>query len=272
MHPPSIDKEYPISPPCFRCATCHSDRTGDGLQNALIHQELPQAEIWLGEGGGTGCSEGPATHQMASNEAVDMYWWLDALGSTAVHGHQRFLRETLAGGWYGLTNLTSMQVYPDYYAALLFSRLMGPIVLSADVAQTPKPAPSSPIRAYAHCHRTKGLSILLINLGTTANVTLADHLGRSLLPVQDISLSDDGIGSQYEVYRLAPPAAAAGGQTSHSVQLNGQILELGVNGALPRLLGESALQLTVYRGNSLLFASLTILKHVSIACDVLQMG
>jgi hypothetical protein len=43
-----------------------------------------------------------------SNEAIDMYWWLDALGNTAAHGHHRFLRETLAGGWYGMVNLTSM--------------------------------------------------------------------------------------------------------------------------------------------------------------------
>ena len=48
----------------------------------------------MGEGGGTGCGEGPASHQMLSNTAVDMYWWLDALGNTAAHGHQRFLRET----------------------------------------------------------------------------------------------------------------------------------------------------------------------------------
>eukprot|EP01052_Picozoa_sp_SAG31_P066058 SAG31_NODE_24865_length_473_cov_0.454545_2_plen_59_part_01 len=59
-----------------------------------------------------------------------MYWWLDALGETAAHGVQRFLRETLAGGWYGITNLTSMEVYPDYYAALLFNRLMGTKVLA----------------------------------------------------------------------------------------------------------------------------------------------
>ena len=51
-------------------------------------------EVWVGEGGGTGCGEGPASHQLLSNTAVDMYWWLDALGNTAAHGHQRFLRET----------------------------------------------------------------------------------------------------------------------------------------------------------------------------------
>eukprot|EP01043_Picozoa_sp_COSAG02_P057054 COSAG02_NODE_6865_length_3317_cov_148.665631_2_plen_153_part_00 len=89
-----------------------TDSTGDGVPHALLKQIAPKAEIWLGEGGGTGCSEGDATHQQASNEAVDMYWWLDALGDTAAHGVQRFLRETLAGGWYGLTNLTSMEVYP----------------------------------------------------------------------------------------------------------------------------------------------------------------
>ena len=35
----------------------------------------------------------------------------------------------------------------------------------------PKPSPSSPIRAYAHCSRTQGqVTALLINLGGPANV------------------------------------------------------------------------------------------------------
>ena len=36
---------------------------------------------------------------MKSNQAIDMYFYLDALAETAAAGHQRFLRETLAGGW-----------------------------------------------------------------------------------------------------------------------------------------------------------------------------
>jgi hypothetical protein len=89
-----------------------------------------------------------------------------------------------------------MEVYPDYYAALLFTRLMGPTVLAPTVQQTPTPDPSAPLRAYAHCTRaaataetaTAGMAgdktvvsnetadgggdvtLLMINLATDANV------------------------------------------------------------------------------------------------------
>ena len=81
------------------------------------------------------------------------------------------------------------QIYPDYYAALLFTRLMGPTVLAPTVQQTPTPDPSAPLRAYAHCTRaaataetaTAGMAgdetvgggdvtLLMINLATDANV------------------------------------------------------------------------------------------------------
>lgn len=60
-----------------------SDSTADGIPHALIHQLAPKTEIWLGEGGGTGCSEGDATHQQASNEAIDMYQLRHKLLETA---------------------------------------------------------------------------------------------------------------------------------------------------------------------------------------------
>jgi hypothetical protein len=59
-------------------------------------------------------------------------------------GQQRWLRETLAGGWYGLVNLTSIEVYPDFYSALLFTKLMGPEVLAAHPQRTPMPKTQVP--------------------------------------------------------------------------------------------------------------------------------
>jgi heparanase 1 len=118
----------------------------------LVQKLAPDAEIWLGEGGGQDCASGSDTHQLKSNEMTDVYWWLDALGALARSGQQRWLRETLAGGWYGLVNLTSMEVYPDFYAALLFSKLMGPEVLAATVTTGVQYSP----KAYAHCAREKG--------------------------------------------------------------------------------------------------------------------
>eukprot|EP01043_Picozoa_sp_COSAG02_P057053 COSAG02_NODE_6865_length_3317_cov_148.665631_1_plen_142_part_00 len=102
----------------------------------------------------------------------------------------------------------------DYYAALLFNRLMGTTVLSVSVSQTPQPDPSSPIRAYAHCCRNSSVvgavTVLLINLGGHTNVTLMDHLETNLL----LSANTSGV----DIYRLAPPKD--GGRTSHEVQVS----------------------------------------------------
>lgn len=112
-----------------------------------------------------------------------------------------------------MTGLFVCMTAQDYYAALLFNRLMGTTVLSASVAQTPQPDPSSPIRAYAHCHRNSSVAgavtVLLINLGGQASVTLVDHLERNLLlPVSAVGV---------DIYRLAPLGKA--GRTSHQVQV-----------------------------------------------------
>ena len=45
-----------------------------------------------------------------------------------------------------------IEVYPDFYAALLFSKLMGPEVLAATVTTGVQYSP----KAYAHCAREKG--------------------------------------------------------------------------------------------------------------------
>ena len=216
-----------------------------------MNQYAPKAEIWLGEGGGSGCGEGDATHQQLSNTATDMYWWLDALGNTAVHGHQRFLRETLAGGWYGMMNLTSMEVYPDYYAALLFTRLMGPTVLGVSVAQQPAPSASSPVRAYSHCNRAKGkLTVMLLNLGGQVSVKLLDSSSssggggkatsksksksKSKESPEDLLAGAGAAAAGYDIYRLQPGPEGA---KSHSVKLNGAVLKLGPEGELPPMPG-----------------------------------
>ena len=96
-------------------------------------------------------------------------------------------------------------------AALLFTRVMGPIVLASTVHQTPTPDPRGPLKSYSHCARTSeakgGVALLLINLATTTNVTVA-------LPV----------AGPHTLYRLR---AASQNESSHNVQLNGEVLKLG---------------------------------------------
>ena len=61
------------------------------------------------------------------------FWYLDQMALFAAGGHKSFCRQTLVGGWYGLLNVTGFEPTPDYYSLLLWSRLMGPGVLSAQV-------------------------------------------------------------------------------------------------------------------------------------------
>merc|ERR1711871_744186 len=102
----------------------------------------------------------------------DSFWYMDALGAKARHGYGAFCRQDLIGADYGLADCSTGTALPDFWAALLFARLMGPTVLSASVISLN----STAIRSYAHC-TTKGpkgsATVLLINLSTHAtNVTL----------------------------------------------------------------------------------------------------
>jgi hypothetical protein len=80
-----------------------------------------------------------------------------------------------------LLNLTGFEPTPDYYALLLFSRLMGQSVLSATVQDTRTTYSTSYLRAYAHCTKSPtsqtvgSITVLLINLSnvSTTSVELA---------------------------------------------------------------------------------------------------
>jgi pectin methylesterase-like acyl-CoA thioesterase len=195
----------------------------------LLQEYAPNVELWLGEGGGSGCSGGPlplppAPSPMLSNTNKDVDRYLSALGELAKSGKTRFLRETIAGGWYGLTNLTFQHdasvaavVYPDYYAALLFTRLLGPRVLSVSLNNSASPK----LAAYAHCARdNKSTSLLLLNMDE--NMTTSAVL----------QVSGAVASSTHDIYRLSPGADA------YSLKLNGVELVLGGKGgpgSLPEL-------------------------------------
>jgi hypothetical protein len=86
---------------------------------------------------------------------------MDELGLAASHGQRVVVRQTLAGSDYGLIDDETLAPNPDYWASLLWKRLMGRIVLGV------KPSGDDPfVRAYAHCTpaRDGSLSLLIINL------------------------------------------------------------------------------------------------------------
>jgi heparanase 1 len=101
----------------------------------------PRAEAWLDETSNAQCGGAPGI----SDAFVSSLWWLDELGKLARRGTKVVVRQALSGADYGLLAEPTLEPRPDYFASVLWRRLMGTRVL--DRALTAPPS----LRAYAHC-------------------------------------------------------------------------------------------------------------------------
>ena len=119
------------------------------------------------------------------------------------------MHNTLAASDYGLIDEKTYEPRPNYWAALLWRRLMGTTVLD------PGPAPTPSLHIYAHCLRDHpgGVALLAIN---------PDRAGAHSLEVPTAS----------ERYTLT-----AKDLTDKQAQLNGSDLKLRADDAFPELKG-----------------------------------
>ena len=172
------------------------------VYRALRDEFEPGKPIWLTETADAACGGNPWDATF-----LDTFRYLDQLGRLAKAGLQVVMHNTLAASDYGLLDQGSFRPRPNYWAALLWHRLMGPTVLD------PGPGSRPGLHVYAHCHPAtkEAATVLLINTsrrGTRA-VTLASSAERYML----------------RAHRLQ----------SARVQLNGTTLALTSSGDLPRL-------------------------------------
>jgi heparanase 1 len=165
--------------------------------HGLTAARAPHAELWLDETGNAQCGGEPGI----SDRFVASLWWVDELGLAATHGQRVVVRQTLAGSNYGLIDDERVAPNPDYWASLLWKRLMGRVVLAVH------PAGDDPaVRAYAHCTPDGGggMSLLVVNLHS-------DQHARVRVEGYDTS------GAR--LYRVTAPSL-----TSADVLLNGEPL------------------------------------------------
>jgi hypothetical protein len=155
--------------------------------------------IWLTETAEAACGGNPW-----ASTFLDTFRYLDQLGRLARAGVQMVAHNTLAASDYGLLDETTLRPRPNYWAALLWRRLMGTTVLDAGMHKG--------MHLYAHCRRGMrgAVTLLAINADRTNAATLQ-------LPVTS------------ERYTLA-----ADDLQSAVVKLNGTVLELGPNDDLPQ--------------------------------------
>ena len=163
---------------------------------------VPGAQMWVTESG----DAGGGGNTWASTY-LDVLRTLNELGEFATVTDGVIFHNTLASSDYGFLHHGSFEPRPNYFAALLWNTLMGTTVYDSGIA----------IEEGKHvfCHSRRdgkdGYAYLIIN--NSAEVTTVEIPGTA------------------EVYALTPD----GTLRSRTMCLNGKVLELGENDALPAL-------------------------------------
>jgi len=175
---------------------------------SLRDQFDPGKPLWNTETADAACGGNPW-----ASTFLDSFRYLDQLGRMSKRGVQVNIHNTLASSDYGLLDENTLAPRPNYWAALLWRKLMGTTVLNPGAS----PAPS--LHLYAHCLRGQpgGVALLAINADRTAS--------------QSLELS-----TAAERYTLSVPSARNLEDTH--VQLNGAELKLGANDELPAFTSE----------------------------------
>jgi hypothetical protein len=163
----------------------------------------PGTPIWLTETADTVCGGNPWAATF-----LDSFRYLDQLGRLAQAGVQVVMHNTLAASDYGLLDENTFQPRPNYWAALLWRRLMGEAVFDPGVK-------ADALHVYAHARRGRAgaMALLVLNLDRKAPRTIA-----LASPGERCTLTADPLD---------------GG----AVRLNGTALTLGADDALPALTG-----------------------------------
>jgi len=176
--------------------------TGLSYYEEARDEYLPEAPIWLTETAEAACGGNPwaATY-------VDCFRYLEQLGRLARMGVQVVMHNTLCASEYALLEQDTHDPRPNYWAALLWSRLMG-------------------TKVYDGPSLHAGLDIFVHDLKNTPG-------GHAVLVVNpEDSESVLEIPSRAEQYLLT-----ADELLTKTVMLNGEVLKLTSDGNLPEIKG-----------------------------------
>jgi len=171
---------------------------------AIRDRLLPGKAIWLTETAEAACGG-----DRWASTFIDSFRYLNQLGSLARSGVRAHMHNTLASSDYGLLDQKTLEPRPNYWAALLWRKLMGTTVLD------PGPSPSENLHLYAQCMRGRqgGVTLLAINADKTAAQSLMIPKGAESFTLTAADL------------------------LSTKVEMNGSELKLGAGDQLPVMKG-----------------------------------
>jgi heparanase len=162
----------------------------------------PGKPLWLTETADAACGGNPSARTF-----LDTFRYLDQLGRLAKQGVEVVAHNTLVASDYGLLDDVTLTPKPNYWGALLWRKLMDTGVLESGIPI------QSGLHLYAQCLRgtAGGVALLAIN---------NDKVAARLLTVPVA-------GARYTL--------SADDLQGKAVRLNGVVLELGTDDALPDL-------------------------------------
>src|ERR1700719_1923675 len=165
----------------------------------------PGKSLWITETADAACGGNPW-----ASTFLDTFRYLVQHASLAQRGVKVIMHNTLASSDYGLSDENTFAPRPNYWAALLWRRLMGVTVLDPQISPTPN------LYVYAHCLRNHpgGVALLVINadLQQVHEVTLVPEADRYSLTAKQLQ--------------------------DRAVQLNGKTLELNSDSDVPEFEGQ----------------------------------
>jgi len=179
--------------------------TSEEFYAGLRDKYLPAKPLWVNETAEAACGGDRLAAQF-----VDTFRFVNQLGTLAQKGVKVVMHNTLAASDYGLLDESTLDPRPDYWAGVLWKRLMGTTVLKPGVQA------DSSVRVYAQCMRSVpgGVAIVAMNTDTKAKHSMA-------------------ISMPAEKYVLT-----SGELTSNAVSLNGTELRANADGSLPAMNGQ----------------------------------
>jgi hypothetical protein len=171
---------------------------------AMRDRFAPGAKIWITETAQTACGGDPWAATF-----LDTFRYVDQLGRLAKQDVAIVFHNTLAASDYALIDDVTWQPRPNYWAALLWRRLMGEVVLDSGLSQ-------GDLHVYAHCLRGHpgGVALVAINLSRSEPARL-------------------NLSAKALRYSLASEEFE-----SSRVTLNGRPLSLTRNDHLPEIVGK----------------------------------
>lgn len=165
----------------------------------------PGKPLWITETADAACGGNPW-----ASSFLDSFRYLIEHAGLAQHGVKVIMHNTLAASDYGLLDQKTLAPRPNYWATLLWDKLMGTTVLDPQVSSAPN------AYVYAQClkgHRG-GVTLLVIN---------ADRQ-------RSFDLNVPTAGERYTL--------TAKQLEDKTVELNGKPLQLTSSGDLPQITGE----------------------------------